>query len=111
MTKVNFKNQIQNILDNTDLDEKLVKELNELKEKAEKIETALEEAGDFVEEKAFNIKSFFKKLKATLGFWSIVEVSALLFMVIPAIEGDFNVAFAASLVYVLMHKFNINWIK
>lgn len=111
MAKVDLKNQIQNILDNTDLDEKLVKELTELKEKAEKVENSLEEAGDFVEEKVFNIKSFFKRLKATLGFWSIVEVALLLFIIIPTIEGDFDIALGSSVAYILMHKFNINWIK
>lgn len=111
MGKLNIKNQIQNILDSTELDEKLVKELNELKEKADKIENALEEATDFVEDKAFDIKSFFVKLKATLGFWSILEVGILTFMILPAIEGDYDIAFASSIAYLLMHKFNVNWIK
>ena len=111
MAKVDFKNQIQNILDNTDLDEKLVKELTELKEKAEKVENALEEAGDFVEDKVFDIKSFFRRLKATLSFWSIIEVALLLFIVVPAIEGDFGISLGASIAYILMHKFNLNWIK
>lgn len=108
MGKLNIKNQIQDILDNTELDDKLVKELDALKTKAEQIENKLEAHTDKI---LIKPKSLLKRLKSTFGFWSIIEIGLLLFMVIPALSGDYNISFGFSIAYLLMHKFNLNWIK
>lgn len=97
MSKLRVKTYIHNMLDKTDLDEKLVEKANQ--------------TGDFVEETTDEVKSFFTRLKETFGFWSIIEIGTILFIVIPALSGDYNIAFGASLVWVALHKFNKNWIK
>jgi ABC-type Fe3+-hydroxamate transport system substrate-binding protein len=115
MGKLNIKHQIQDILDRVELDDQLLAELKELQAKADEFENKVTEKLDAAEAKVDSItdkvKACIQRLRATLGFWSIIEMGALLFMVIPAIEGDYNVAFTASIAYILMHKFNVNWLK
>jgi hypothetical protein len=108
MSKVNLKDALNKVLDRTDLDEKVLKELKAIKTKVEKLEDQAEaKIEDLLEEP----KSFVARLKATFGFWSIIEIGTLAFMALPAWNGDYNVAFGAALVWVLLHKFNKNWIK
>lgn len=108
MSKVNLKDALNKVLDRTDLDEKVLKELKAIKTKVEKLEDQAEaKIEDLLEEP----KSFVARLKATFGFWSIIEIGTLAFMALPAWNGDYNVAFGAALVWVLLHKFDKNWIK
>ena len=108
MSKVNLKDALNKVLDRTDLDEKVLKELKAIKTKVEKLEDQAEaKIEDLLEEP----KSFVARLKATFGFWSIIEIGTLAFMALPAWNGDYNIAFGAALVWVLLHKFDKNWIK
>jgi len=108
MSKVNLKDALNKVLDRTDLDEKVLKELKAIKTKVEKLEDQAEaKIEDLLEEP----KSFVARLKATFGFWSIIEVGTLAFMALPAWNGDYNIAFGAALVWVLLHKFDKNWVK
>ena len=108
MGKVNLKDALNKVLDRTDLDEKVLKELKAIKTKVEKLEDQVEvKIEDLLEEP----KSFVARLKSTFGFWSIIELGTIAFIALPAGNGDFNIAFGAALVWVLLHKFNKNWIK
>ena len=108
MSKVNLKDALNKVLDRTDLDEKVLKELKAIKAKVEKLEDQAEaKIEDLLEEP----KSFVARLKATFGFWSIIEIGTLAFMALPAWNGDYNIAFGAALVWVLLHKFDKIWIK
>jgi len=108
MSKLNLKDALNKVLDRTDLDEKVLKELKAIKTKVEKLEDQAEaKIEDLLEEP----KSFVARLKATFGFWSIIEIGTLAFMALPAWNGDYNIAFGAALVWVLLHKFDKNWIK
>jgi predicted PurR-regulated permease PerM len=115
MGKLNIKNQIQDILDKVELDDQLLAELKELQEKADKFENKVVEKLDNAEEKVDSItakiKTFIGRLKSTVGFWSVIELGILALMATSTIEGSFNVAFGASVAYLLMHKLNLNWIK
>ena len=108
MGKVNLKDALNKVLDRTDLDEKVLKELKAIKTKVEKLE---EQAEAKIEDLLEEPKSFVARLKSTFGFWSIIEIGILAFMALPAWNGDYNVAFGAALVWVLLHKFDKNWIK
>ena len=92
MAKKTFhpKEEIQKILDKTDLDEKLVLKINDL----------LEEP-----------KSLLARLKSTLGPWAMVEIATILFIAFPIWGKDYGIALAASLVWVALHKFNKIWLK
>jgi len=108
MSKLNLRDALNNVLDRTDLDDKVLKELKAIKAKVEKLEDQAEaKIEDLLEEP----KSFFARLRANIGFWSIIEVGTLAFMALPAWNGDFNIAFGAALVWVLLHKFDKIWIK
>ena len=100
MSKVNLKDALNKVLDRTDLDEKVLKELKAIKTKVEKLEDLLEEP-----------KSFIARLKATFGFWSIIELGTIAFIALPTWEGDYGIALCAALVWVALHKFNKIWIK
>lgn len=108
MSKVNLKDALNKVLDRTDLDEKVLKELKAIKTKVEALEDKTEaKIEDLLEEP----KSFIARLKATFGFWSIIELGTIAFMILPAWNGDYNIAFSAALVWILLHKFDKNWIK
>ena len=108
MSKVNLKDALNKVLDRTDLDEKVLKELKAIKTKVEKLEDQAEaKIEDLLEEP----KSFVARLKATFGFWSIIEIGTLAFIALPAWNGDYNIAFGAALVWVLLHKLDKIWIK
>tara|TARA_R110000823_G_scaffold214047_1_gene343927 strand:- start:257 stop:535 length:279 start_codon:yes stop_codon:yes gene_type:complete len=92
MAKKTFhpKEEIQKLLDKTDLDEKLVLKINDL----------LEEP-----------KSLLARLKSTLGPWAMVEIATILFIAFPTWGKDYGIALVAALVWVALHKFNKTWIK
>ena len=108
MSKVNLKDALNKVLDRTDLDEKVLKELKAIKTKVEKLEDQAEaKIEDLLEEP----KSFVARLKATFGFWSIIELGTIAFIALPSWNGDYNIAFGATLVWVLLHKLDKIWIK
>lgn len=108
MAKLNLKDALNNVLDRTDLDDKVLKELKAIKAKVEKLEDQAEaKIEDLLEEP----KSFFARLRANVGFWSIIELGTIGFIALPAWNGDFNIAFGAALVWVLLHKLDKIWIK
>ena len=108
MSKLNLRDALNNVLDRTDLDDKVLKELKAIKSKVEKLEDQAEaKIEDLLEEP----KSFFARLKANIGFWSIIELGTIGFIALPAWNGDFNIAFGAALVWVLLHKLDKIWIK
>jgi len=108
MSKINLKDALNKVLDRTDLDDKVLKELKAIKTKVEKLEDQAEaKIEDLLEEP----KSFFARLKANIGFWSIIELGTIGFIALPAWNGDFDIAFGAALVWVLLHKFDKIWIK
>lgn len=86
----NTKKEIQNILDKTDLDEKLVSKINDL----------LEEP-----------KSLLARLKSTLGPWAMVEIATILFIAFPIWGKDYGIALTSALVWVALHKLNKIWLK
>jgi len=108
MSKLNLKDALNNVLNRTDLDDKVLKELKAIKAKVEKLEDQAEaKIEDLLEEP----KSFVARLRANIGFWSIIELGTIGFIVLPAWNGDFNIAFGAALVWVLLHKLDKIWIK
>lgn len=108
MSKLNLKDALNKVLDRTDLDEKVLKELKTIKTKVEALEDKAEaKIEDLLEEP----KSFVARLKSTFGFWSIIELGTIAFIALPAWEGDYNIALCAALVWVLLHKLDKNWIK
>jgi len=108
MAKLNLKDALNKVLDRTDLDEKVLKELKAIKTKVDALENQAEaKIEDLLEEP----KSFFARLRANVGFWSIIELGTIGFIALPAWNGDFNIAFGATLVWVLLHKLDKIWIK
>jgi len=108
MAKLNLKDALNKVLDRTDLDEKVLKELKVIKTKVDALENQAEaKIEDLLEEP----KSFFARLRANVSFWSIIELGTIGFIALPAWNGDFNIAFGATLVWVLLHKFDKIWIK
>jgi len=108
MSKLNLKDALNKVLDRTDLDDKVLKELEAIKTKVEALEDQVEtKIEDLLEEP----KSFITRLKTTFGFWSIIEIGTLAFIALPAWNGDYNIAFGAALVWVLLHKLDKIWIK
>jgi len=108
MAKLNLKDALNKVLDRTDLDEKILKELKAIKTKVDALENQAEaKIEDLLEEP----KSFFARLRANVGFWSIIELGTIGFIALPAWNGDFNIAFGATLVWVLLHKLDKIWIK
>ena len=108
MSKVNLKDALNKVLDRTDLDDKVLRVLKAIKTKVEKLEDQAEtKLDDLLEEP----KSFIARLKATFGFWSIIELGTIAFIALPTGEGDYGIALCAALVWVALHKFNKIWIK
>lgn len=108
MAKVNLKDALNKVLDRTDLDEKVLKELKAIKTKVEKLEDQAEaKIEDLLEEP----RSFFARLKATLGPWTAVELATIGFIVVPLLGKDYGVSLVAALVWVLLHKLDKIWLK
>jgi len=108
MAKLNLKDSLNKVLERTDLDDKILKEINDIKNKIEKLENKIEtKIEDILEEP----KSFFTRLKETFGFWSVIEIGTILFILVPAFENTPSVALGAALFWVLMHKFDKIWLK
>jgi Rad3-related DNA helicase len=108
MTKLNLKESLNKILERTDLDDKVLEDLKEIRNKIESVESKLKTKIENVLEEP---KSFIARLKETFGFWAVIEIGTILFILIPFLSGSFNIALGASLFWVLMHKFNKIWLK
>ena len=108
MSKLNLKDALNKVLDRTDLDEKVLKELKAIKTKVEKLEDQAEaKIEDLLEEP----KSFIARLKENVSIWSGVELGTIAFIAFPVWGGDYGVALCAALVWVLLHKLDKIWIK
>ena len=108
MSKLNLKDALNNVLDRTDLDDKVLKELKAIKTKVEKLENQAEaKIEDLLEEP----KSFIARLKETVSLWSGVELGVIAFILVPAWGGDYVISLCASLIWVLLHKLDKIWIK